>query len=388
MATVDVPQPESDLTGAIADHVAAYDSHSEYQQEVEKGVADGYASLDAYGTVPITELPTGTTASTVSLGDHTHGDVASLYTADSVLAATDDSTPAPVTVLEQTLLGRVTGGDIAALTAAEVTSITSAVPKHSDLATGESNIPRTGITAANTLTSGVLYLSYLTAQKTELVGRVRVVCATGAAATPTLCQVGLFSVGAGDDLDADLTLLAASVSDTALLSASNTAYTVTFPSWVAKTAGQRYAVGVLVMSGAAMPVLAGLPLSTLASVEASVPPILSAELSGQTDISGNVTATLSASTNLHYVVVLPPITISATAASTTVTADAVMDVVKSIDASLEVVAAVTEENGNSVTQSFTAEQTVTASMVGSPENAVSDITASITINPRRYAEVP
>lgn len=48
------------------------DPHTQYQLESEKGAANGYAGLDAGGLVDITDLPTGTGASQVALGDHTH----------------------------------------------------------------------------------------------------------------------------------------------------------------------------------------------------------------------------------------------------------------------------------------------------------------------------
>ena len=43
-----------------------------YQQEAEKGQADGYASLDGDALVPIDELPVGTGSDEVAAGDHTH----------------------------------------------------------------------------------------------------------------------------------------------------------------------------------------------------------------------------------------------------------------------------------------------------------------------------
>lgn len=42
------------------------------QATSEKGAANGYASLSASTKVPIAELPTGTTSTTVALGNHTH----------------------------------------------------------------------------------------------------------------------------------------------------------------------------------------------------------------------------------------------------------------------------------------------------------------------------
>jgi hypothetical protein len=46
-----------------------------------------------------------------------------LFDANTILAATSDNTPAAVTVAEQRILGRKTGGNIVALTAAEVNAI-------------------------------------------------------------------------------------------------------------------------------------------------------------------------------------------------------------------------------------------------------------------------
>lgn len=69
---------DSEVTAAVAAHAAAADPHTGYQKESEKGGASGYASLDGSAKVPIAELPTGTTSSTVSLGDHAHSGSASL----------------------------------------------------------------------------------------------------------------------------------------------------------------------------------------------------------------------------------------------------------------------------------------------------------------------
>lgn len=42
------------------------------EQTANKGAASGYASLDGSSKVPVAQLPTGTSGSTVALGDHTH----------------------------------------------------------------------------------------------------------------------------------------------------------------------------------------------------------------------------------------------------------------------------------------------------------------------------
>jgi hypothetical protein len=48
------------------------DPHTQYQKESEKASASGYASLDSSTKVPIAQVPTGTSGSTVALGNHTH----------------------------------------------------------------------------------------------------------------------------------------------------------------------------------------------------------------------------------------------------------------------------------------------------------------------------
>lgn len=64
--------PAGTATGAVATHEGAGDPHTGYQLESEKSVANGYASLDAGVLVPIAEIPTGSSNTTVSLGDHNH----------------------------------------------------------------------------------------------------------------------------------------------------------------------------------------------------------------------------------------------------------------------------------------------------------------------------
>lgn len=53
----------------------------------------------------------------------------SLFDANTILAATADDTPAAVTIAEQTLVGRITGGNITALTASEVITLLDVVTR-------------------------------------------------------------------------------------------------------------------------------------------------------------------------------------------------------------------------------------------------------------------
>jgi hypothetical protein len=79
-------------TADIATHAGAADPHTGYQKESEKSAASGYASLDGTTKVPIAELPTGTTGSTVALGNAAAGLLAT-HEADttSVHGITDTS---------------------------------------------------------------------------------------------------------------------------------------------------------------------------------------------------------------------------------------------------------------------------------------------------------
>lgn len=102
--------------------------------------ANGLVKLDGSGTIPDSLHPASIardTEITSAVSDHVaatdpHGDQAyanstfvakSLFDANTILAANSDDTPAAVTVAEQRIVGRVTGGNITALTAAQVLSL-------------------------------------------------------------------------------------------------------------------------------------------------------------------------------------------------------------------------------------------------------------------------
>lgn len=112
-----------------------------------------------------------------------------------------------------------------------------------------------GVAAVSTtMVSGFLRLGFFQAQKTEVVNNIIVPATVAAAATPTLCRMGLYSVNA---ITGDLTLIGASVNDTSLWSligwspnirALNTA--------VRKQAGSWYGIGGLAVTGVAVPAVA------------------------------------------------------------------------------------------------------------------------------------
>jgi hypothetical protein len=174
------------------------------------------------------------------------------------------------------------------------------------LATGEEVIPRflLSVTAIAS-SSQQLRLTFFTARKSETVTQVRMITSTtAAAATPSLCRIGLYSVdGYGNGV-----LVAATPSDTTLFAAATTAYTKSFTSAYAKVAGQRYALGALVVSGTTMPTMAGIgaDISPGGRTEMSLAPRLSGSLSSQADLPASFTdAGLTASQVMCYGAVLP-----------------------------------------------------------------------------------
>lgn len=169
------------------------------------------------------------------------------------------------------------------------------------LSSGESTFPRLWATGNAGLNSGNLRLTYFTARKSETVTQVRMFSnGTAAGATPTLVRYGLYTVAA----NGDLTLVANIASDTALFATQNTAYTRNLASPYAKVAGQRYASGLLVVTGATAPtVFCTVPLI---SSEMAQAPRLSASLTGQTDLPSSIAAgTLTDTTAMCYSVLVP-----------------------------------------------------------------------------------
>lgn len=170
------------------------------------------------------------------------------------------------------------------------------------LASGESTIRRHDATLQSiTMTSQLLRLSYFTALKTETVSSIRVLTgSTGAAATPSLVRLGLYTVAA----NGDIALVASTPSDTSLLASTTTAYTKALSVAYAKVAGQRYAVGALVVTAATAPTLVGLGVAVTS--ESGVAPKLGGSVSGQADLPASVVAaSITDSGNCIYAALVP-----------------------------------------------------------------------------------
>lgn len=158
------------------------------------------------------------------------------------------------------------------------------------LTSGEEVFDRRFLTSRTVGTglSGTLHLTYFTARKTETITQVRTVTGNVAAgATPTLCRVGLFEAAA----DESLTLVAATANDTTLWAATNSAYQRALTGSLAKVAGRRYAMGLLVVTGAALPQFFGAGNQTNISTIYNAAPRLAATLnSAYADLPASITA--------------------------------------------------------------------------------------------------
>lgn len=122
----------------------------------------------------------------------------------------------------------------------------SPIPGYADVPNvGEVSFPRALVTTGTAVyTSGTLHLAYFTARKSETIGTLTLYTSGTAAATITLIRYSVYAVAPNDDL----TLMASTANDTSLLIAANTAYPKALSSAWSKQAGQRYAIGQLVVA--------------------------------------------------------------------------------------------------------------------------------------------
>lgn len=172
----------------------------------------------------------------------------------------------------------------------------------SSLSVGESvysrkNISSTGLSTA----SGSLRMAFFTAGRTETISQIRVISGgTAAGATPTLIRIGVYQV---DDATQNLTLVASTPNDTALLAATNTVYTKSLSVPFVKYKGTRYAVGLVIVTAAATPTLVG--NNGAPASEAFVAPHMAA-YSAQTDLPATITdASLTSGASIIYFALLP-----------------------------------------------------------------------------------
>lgn len=142
--------------------------------------------------------------------------------------------------------------------------------------------------------TGGLRFRFFTADHSGTASTATVVVGTAAGATPTLCRLGLYLVnGSGDG-----TLVASTPNDTALFNTPGAPVSKNFSVSYAMIRGQRYATGILIVTGAATPTLAA---TSFDGVTYAVAPRVTGFLSGQTDLPANFTAGgLGTTGTAHY----------------------------------------------------------------------------------------
>lgn len=182
------------------------------------------------------------------------------------------------------------------------TEITLPVPSDPNLLTvGQETIDRLLAIGGITMTSGTLRLAYFTSRKSETITQLKaVVGGTAAGATPTLIRYGLYSV----DASGNLTLVASTPNDTTLLTITTTPYPKAVSVPYAVQRGQRYAFGVLVVTGATAPSL--LASAVVNSALASASPRRLGNLTGQADLPGSIPGgNISGTVNVIYGELIP-----------------------------------------------------------------------------------
>ncbi|MFI9824416.1 right-handed parallel beta-helix repeat-containing protein [Streptomyces sp. NPDC052013] len=165
---------------------------------------------------------------------------------------------------------------------------------------GQETLPRwAAVHSTNiTMSSGVLRLAYFTAKRSGTVTALRINSgSTVAGATPSLVRMGLYAV----DSAGALTLMSATSSDTNLFGVALTSYSRSLAAPQQLIAGQRYAIGVIVVTSAAAPTIVGALTATAA--ENAVSPQLCASLTGQSDLPASLAAgAVAATQSLIYAV--------------------------------------------------------------------------------------
>lgn len=154
-----------------------------------------------------------------------------------------------------------------------------------DLVTGEAVMDRWHIsTNAVGGVSGELLLTMFTAKKTESISKLYIVSgSTANAATPTLVRVGVYEF---DSTANQWNLVGSSANDTTLFSATFSTYTVNLSTSFTKTAGKRYAIGILIVSAVAVAKFYG--NAAVSSSITFVEPKISAKQTGLSDLPATI----------------------------------------------------------------------------------------------------
>lgn len=171
-------------------------------------------------------------------------------------------------------------------------NLTPAAEYYGNALTGVETFARPFGTVTKALTSQKLYLTFFTpAQSYTATQMVTTTGGTAAAATPTLCRMGVYTVA----VNGNGTLVAAILNDTTLFAGGNTEYVRNFdvggglPTSYPYVAGQRYAHALLIVSAAAMPSVLVSGNSGSSATYARAPRLVGV-ISGQADLPVSFTA--------------------------------------------------------------------------------------------------
>jgi hypothetical protein len=182
------------------------------------------------------------------------------------------------------------------------------VPDFWPYTSGEATCPRHLLAStSNAPATQAVCLVYFTARRTETITQVRIT--TGSGTTPgtitSLSRIGVYSEAG----NGDLTLVASTVNDTSLFATNSTEYTKSFAGSFSKTAGQRYAVAVLIVSTNTLPTFIGPHPNNSAAVGTMYgrAPRVAGQITGQTDLPGTSAAgtITSPAPRMFYAELLP-----------------------------------------------------------------------------------
>jgi hypothetical protein len=161
------------------------------------------------------------------------------------------------------------------------------------LEVGESSLPRWGqLGSTGAVGSGRLYMQTRAAAKTETITNITMwTAAAAAAATPTLCKMGVYEFDPSTD---EFVLVGETANDTTLFAATQTQYDRALTTPYQKVAGRLYGYAVIVISSASMPSFMGRlsndgtgPAKTVLELQ----PRRNYVLSGQTDLPATIAKT-------------------------------------------------------------------------------------------------
>lgn len=199
------------------------------------------ASQITAGTLNIGRVPTGTSGTTVALGDAPAG---------AISTHVGQSDPHGQYALEADVASSLAGKANTAHT-----HMVSQVTGYPDvLDSGEAAMRRDQGMGGVGIEDGAMHLTYFTATKTETIAAVITAVVETAAANNTVARIGIYSVGADGALTG---LLASTANLTSLWGSTYQNVTRALQASFNKVAGTRYAIGFLRVGGTG-PALAGL----------------------------------------------------------------------------------------------------------------------------------